>query len=185
MATLGGGLLAFSALSLCAVPQQAQAQAPTQAEHLLGALLSTGGYWFTSASATRALGTPKFYGQQAFYGHSASLANYRVSGGFEFVQASDHFFPFSGGNSFGLYGFGGRISTPSISKFRPYLTAGLYYGTVHSDMLGFTKSAFVPSIALGAEWKFNRFVTLAVDYRLSADIGGVNTDGFSISIRIF
>lgn len=183
--TFTGGLVALSLMGMTA-PQQAQAQMqPSGTERLLGALLSTGGYWFTSASATRVLGTPKFYNQQAIYGHSASLGNYRVSGGLELISINDHFFPFTGGNSLGFYGFGGRVTTPSISKFRPYASAGLYYGTIHSVNIGTTKTAFVPSFAIGGEWKFNQYVRLAVDYRISGQIAGVNTDGFSLTLRIF
>lgn len=180
-----GGLIALSLMGISA-PQQAAAQAaPSTPERLLGALLSTGGYWFTSSSATRALGTPKFYNQQAILGHSASLGNFRVSGGLEFISINDHFFPFTGGNSFGLYGFSGRFTTPTVSKFRPYVTAGLYYGTLHSVNLGASKNEFVPSFAIGAEWKYNQYVRFALDYRVSGKVGGVNTDGLSLSVRIF
>ncbi len=185
----GGCLVALSALGVAAAPQQAQAQvvqAPTGIEKVLGGLLSTGGYWFTSTSARNALGSPKFYNQQAFYGHSAEIGGFRVAGGVEFVQASDHILPFSGGNSFGLYGFSARFTLPTIQHgLRPYASAGVYYGTLNSSKLGFNSNAFIPSFAIGAEYKISRILTLALDYRISGQIQGVDTNGFSVVLRIF
>ncbi|MCX6380115.1 MAG: hypothetical protein NT023_11675 [Armatimonadetes bacterium] len=182
----GSSLVALSTLGVVAAPQQAQAQAPTGIEKILGGLLSTGGYWFTSASAKAALGSPKFYNQQAYYGHSAELGGFRVSGGVEFVQTSDHILPFSGGNSLGLYGVSARFTTPQLQKgFRPYISAGVYYGTVNSSKLAFNANGFIPSFAIGAEYKINRFSTLALDYRISGEIGGINTNGISLVLRIF
>ncbi len=184
MVAFGGSLVALSLIGISA-PQQAQAQVTTGPQRLLGALLSTGGYWFTSASATRALGTPKFYNQQALHGRSAALGGFRVTGGFEFIQINDHFFPFTSGNSLSYYGMSARATTPSVSKFRPYATVGLYVAVLDSKQLAYSSTALVPSLAIGAEYKINNYVRLAFDYRVSGQIGNVNTDGFSISVRIF
>lgn len=181
----GSSLVALSALGAIA-PQQAQAQAPAGLDKVLGGLLSTGGYWFTSSTAKAALGSPKFYNQQAYYGHSAEIGGFRVAGGIEFVQASDHILPFTGGNSFGMYGLSARFTTPTLNKgLRPYVSAGLYYATISSNKLAFSSNSFIPSFAIGAEYKISRIATLAIDYRLSGEVKGVNTDGFSLVLRIF
>jgi len=183
--SFGGSLVALSALGIVA-PQQANAQAPTGIDKVIGGLLSTGGYWFTSSTAKAALGSPKFYNQQAYYGHSAELGGFRVAGGVEFVQASDHILPFTGGNSFGMYGLSARFTTPQLQHgLRPYVSAGLYYTTISSNKLAFSSNAFIPSFAVGAEYKLTRTATLGLDYRIGGEVKGVSLDGLSLVLRIF
>ena len=70
-----------------------------------------GGYWFTDGSATRVLGTPKFGGGSTrLYVRPAHRSHLLIDGGVELTGASDHWLPFSGGNSFSLTGASVRVS---------------------------------------------------------------------------
>jgi hypothetical protein len=145
------------------------------------------GYWFTDSSATRALGTPKFGGDTDFYVRPAHLGSLQLTGGIELVSASDHWLPFSGGNSYSLTGASFRVSGQrgKVGRVVPFLTAGLFAGNVHSDRQHFDETDFVPSMAVGTEYKVHRYVTLTARYRISGQIRSVNTDGFSLSLKLF
>src|SRR5207253_1616084 len=91
-----------------------------------------------------------------------------VTGGIELVGASDHWLPFSGGNSFSLTGASAQISGERgrVGRLVPYLRAGLFAGNVHSKMLNFDKTEFAPSAAIGVEMKLHRYVTFSARYRV-------------------
>jgi hypothetical protein len=38
---------------------------------------------------------------------------------------------------------------------------------------------------VGADWKFARYFVISADYRISKRLFGVNTDGFSLGLRLF
>jgi hypothetical protein len=181
----------FLLLALAA-PNTAQAQAKHSADSILrqiaGEFLGISGYWFTSGSATRALGTPKFGGGgTTFYVRPAHRGSLLITGGIELVGASDHWLPFSGGNSFSLTGASFRVSGERgrVGRLVPYVSAGLFAGNVHSERLGFDTTSVVPSMAVGAQFKVHRYLTLSARYRISGEIGHINTDGFNIGLDIF
>src|SRR5690242_521683 len=77
---------------------------------IVGQFAGVGGYWFSDATATKALGTPKFGGDDVFYVRPAHRSGVAITGGLELAGASDHWFPFTGGNSFSLTGASMQIS---------------------------------------------------------------------------
>src|SRR5690349_7871435 len=85
------GTAVFLLLAL-ASPYTAQAQENHSTDSILraiaGEFLSVGGYWFTSSSATRALGTPKFGGGgTTFYVRPAHRSHLLITGGIDLVGA--------------------------------------------------------------------------------------------------
>ena len=165
---------------------QAQAQNPGAglAKTALG-FLSTGGYFITG-SARHAIGSTKFYSEGAFYVRPKHIGALSITGGVELIGASDHFFPFSGGDYFNLVGPSVRVTTSQdYHGIRPYVSAGAFYGQLRSTQLGFDRSAFTPSISFGADWKFSKALTLSASYRVSQEINGFNTDGFGLYLKIF
>jgi hypothetical protein len=177
-------ILAGFLLAAC-LPTPACAQTPAQ--RLLSGLLSNGAYFFTDSSGRNALGSVQFYNEILIYGRPKTYGGvYQVSGGLEISNASDHFFPFTGGNQFSLIGPSVRITTKrTLGRLRPYFSAGLFVGNLTSDRIGVNSTDFTPSLSFGAEWPFARYFTLSVGYRLMERIGGVNTDGFTLMLRIF
>jgi hypothetical protein len=148
--------------------------------------LGVGGYWFTDASATRALGTPKFGGDTTFYVRPAHRGPLQITGGVEIAGATDHWLPFSGGNEFDLTGPSFRISTErKVGRFSPFLSGGLFAGHIRSEREHFDTTSFVPSMAVGVAYKAHRYVTISARYRISGNIGHVNTDGFNLSLSVF
>jgi len=154
---------------------------------IVGQFAGVGGYWFTDATATRALGTPKFGGDDVFYVRPAHRSHVAITGGLELAGASDHWFPFMGGNSFSLTGASMQFSGEHhyVGRLVPYLRFGLFAGNVHSKLQNFDTTSVVPSVSFGAEMKVHRYVTLSARYRISSEIAHINTDGFSASIHIF
>lgn len=154
---------------------------------IVGQFAGVSGYWFTDATATRALGTPKFGGDSVFYVRPAHRYHLAITGGVELAGASDHWFPFSGGNSFSLTGASVQVSGEHgrVGRLVPYFRAGLFAGNVHSELQNFDTTVVVPSISFGAEIKVHRYVTITAKYRISGDIAGINTDGFSAGIHVF
>jgi hypothetical protein len=152
-------------------------------------LIGVGGYWFTDSSAVRALGTPKFGGSTNFYVRPAHRGNLLITGGIELVGASDHWLPFSGGNSFDLTGASFRVSgerrTAPLYRLVPFVTGGLFVGHIHSELQNFSTTQFVPSMAVGMEMKIHRYLSISAQYRVSGHIGGVNIDGFNLSLKLF
>ena len=132
------------------------------------------------STATRALGTPKFGGDLVFYVKPAHRGPFEITGGIEVAGATDHWLPFSGGNSFSLTGVSANISgrRGTVGRLVPYVRPGLFVGNVHSELQHFDTTVFAPSVAIGAEFKIYRYVTISARYRFSTEIGGVNTDGF-------
>src|SRR5882724_728715 len=87
-------------LPTIAYPNAAQAQSnqakDTVLRQIAGEFLGISGYWFTSSSATRALGTPKFGGGgTTFYVRPAHRSHLLITGGIELSGASDHWLPFT------------------------------------------------------------------------------------------
>ena len=154
-------------------------------QRILGGLFSVGGYFFTG-SAHSALGSPKFYGVTNFFVRPKRFGGFELTGGAQYISAGDHFWPFSGGSGFSLIGPAFRFSTPRVlNRFRPYISGGLYLGQVRSERQNFDRADFAPSLSFGAEYPFARYFTLSASYRVNKEIHGVNTDGFSVELKIF
>src|SRR3989442_9880315 len=89
--------------------------------------LGVGGYFFTSSSADNFIGGPKFYGDSHYYVKPKHFHSFDLDGGVELLGATDHWQPFSGGNTFSLDGGSVRVSRKSPDgKFTPYITAGVF-----------------------------------------------------------
>lgn len=172
-------------LSVLATARRTDAQADV-GKRIVHELVGLSGYWFSSSSADRALGSPKFGGDAAFYVPPARRGHLLVTGGPEFIGANDHWQPFSGGNSFSLSGASFRISTRRRQgQPVPFVSAGLFWGHINSVRENFSESKLVPSIALGAEMKVQRYVSITARYRISGRMHGVDTDGFSLGLKFF
>jgi hypothetical protein len=180
-------LAALGTLSACAAGAQQTITGDKIGRLIISEFAGVSGYWFTDATATRALGTPKFGGDAIFYVRPAHRSNMEITGGLELAGASDHWLPFTGGNSFSLTGGSVQISGEHgrVGRLVPYVRAGLFAGNVHSERQHFDTTVFAPSMSFGAEIKVHRYVTISAKYRISGDIGHVNTDGFSAGIHIF
>ena len=181
---VAGLLAALSLFALCS-SQAAQAQLPSGLS-AFGGFLKVGGYYLTSSSGTRAIGTPKFLDEAAYYTRPAHIGGLTIAGGAETISATDHFLPFTGGNDFSLIGGSVRISTPRrTGNLRPYLSAGYFLGHLRSEDLGIDRAQLIPSMSLGVEYPISRSATLSASYRISGQIDGINLDGFGISVRFF
>lgn len=147
---------------------------------------NTGAYFLTGNGKSDAkFGSPKFYNNATFYGHAKHIGGLELSGGAETLLLSDHFVPFTGGNEYDLLGASAMLSTPRGTRQpRFYVSAGLFYGRLRSVSLNFDKSDFIPSGSVGVEYPFADHFSLEATYRLSQSINGVNTDGFSVSLKI-
>ena len=181
--------LAIFALGLAGSATNARAQGPSPSGGAIAkaavGFLSTGGYFITG-SARHAIGSTKFYNEGGFYARPKHLGAIAVTGGVELISASDHFLPFQGGDYFSLTGPAFRItSSKDYHGLRPYLTGGLFYGQLRSTQLGFDRSAFTPSIAVGVDYKIIKNLSLSASYRVSQDINGFSGDGFGVFLRIF
>ena len=152
----------------------------------LAGFVGVGGYLFTSGSADRALGSPKFYSATSFFVRPARYGDLELSGGVQAIGASDHFLPFSGGNFVDWYGAAFRLSTRRhMNRVRGIFTGGLYLARIRSERFGFDVARFAPSLYVGAEYPFARYFTLSAGYRVSQDVHGVNLDGFSLALKLF
>ncbi len=175
-----------SALSLGS-PLAANAQlsrTETQILRTTTGFLNTGGYFFTNSSA--ALGSPKFFRSGGFYAKPKHYGAFSLTGGLESISASDHFFPFTGGNEFSLTGPSARLSANLAGgRIRPYVTAGLYAGRVRSVNLNFDRTQFTPGGSIGVIIPLGNYFSLQASYRVSQKINGVNTDGFGIDVKLF
>jgi hypothetical protein len=167
------------------LPAPARAQNPAQ--RILTTFIPDGAYFFTHSSGRDAIGSVQFYNEARFYGRPKRIGGVvLLSGGLELVSASDRFFPFSGGNRFSLIGPAVRVTTDRVlNRVRPYFSAGLFLGHVSSERTNVDVTDFTPSLTAGVEWPFARYFTLSVGYRLTERIGGVNTDGFTVMLRLF
>ncbi len=154
-------------------------------KQILG-FFNTGGYFLTgNGKSSSVFGSPKFYNDATIYGRPKRIGGLELSGGAETLLLSDHFVPFTGGNEYDLLGASAMISTPhGAGKLRIYANAGLFYGRLRSVNMGFDRSAFVPSGSVGVEYPVNSTFSLEASYRLSQNIHNVNTDGFSVSLKI-
>ena len=168
-------------------PRPAAAQ--TQAQRLIGSFLSTGGYFLTDSTGQAALGDAKFLSYAVLYGRPRHYDYLRLSGGFEFFNLSDHFFPFTGGNDFTMTGPSFRISTNlRRSPWTAFLSGGLYLASIRSDRFvpgGISRSDFTPGLTVGIDWKVGRYVSLSAGYRMNERLAGINTDGFMLLLRFF
>jgi hypothetical protein len=181
-------LISASALFWCVLAlmpmRAAQAQSKVLRE-VVHQFVGLSGYWFTDSSADRALGNPRFGGDSTFYVRPARCGHLLITGGLELVSASDHWF-IGGGNEFSLTGMSFRVSGErKPHRLVPFVTAGLFAGHIRSERLNFSETKLVPSMAIGAEIKLNSYITLTARYRISGHIAGVNTDGFSLSLKLF
>lgn len=148
---------------------------------------SVGGYYFTDRTATRALGTPKFYGDTQIFAKPKHFPLFDVTGGLEIVSANDHFFPFQGGNEFNLIGPAFKVSTRRVvNRITPFVSGGLFLGRARSITAnpGFDRSNFAPSISVGVEYPL-RYITLYGSYRINQQIHSIDTDGASFGVRFF
>ncbi len=147
---------------------------------------NTGGYVLTGNGKSSALfGSPKFYNNVTFYSHAKRVGGFEIAGGAETMLLSDHFVPFTGGNEYDLLGGSASISTPrALHQPRLYVSGGLFYGRLRSVNQGFDHSQFIPSGAIGVEYPLSAYFSLDATYRVSQNIKGINTDGFSFSLRI-
>ena len=176
-------MTALSVGALC-VPQTAEAQGGGLQS--LGGFLKAGGYYLTSASGTRAIGTPKFLNEAGYYVRPAHFGAITLTAGIETMSARDHFLPFTGGNDFSLIGGSVRVSTERrMRQLRPYVSAGYFLGHVRSENLAIDKSQLIPSLSAGVELPLSRTATLSASYRISTAISGLNMDGFGISLRLY
>lgn len=160
--------------------------AQTPAAKILGGFFSPGAYFFSASSARSALGSTKFYGDTRFYSKPAHRWSTSISGGIEIITASDHYLPFSSGNDFSLFGASFRVTTADKkSAVHPYFTAGIFSGHIRSEVKALNTTQFVPAAAIGVDWKFARYFTLGAAYHVNGSIGHINTNGFSIMLKIF
>jgi hypothetical protein len=176
-------------LAALACPQPAHADGTSSSQILhdfAQYFLGIGGYWFTDGVATRALGTPKFSGTTHIFVRPAIRGQMQITGGVELFGATDHWFPFSGGNSVSLTGLAFRVSSvPHMNRVIPFVDAGYYYADLHSDLMHFHSYGLVPSIAFGVEYRFARYLSLTANYRVTGNIRGISTDGFNLGLRFF
>lgn len=155
-------------------------------KRIISSLLSTGAYIFTSDSARAAFGDVYFYGETSFHGRPRSFSNFQVSGGIDLINISSKFFPFSSGNQLTLVGPSFRVTTTrQLRRPRPFLSGGLYYGNLQSDRLNNSSNAFVPSLSVGVEYALNNNIAITAGFRAQGEIGGIDTNGFLVQIRVF
>lgn len=176
--------LACAVLASISMPALCSAQSP--AAKIIGGFLSPGAYFFSASSAKSALGSTKFYDDTRFYSKKAHRWNAAFSGGIEIISASDHYLPFTNGNDFSLFGASFRITTADDKKsVHPYITAGLFSGHIRSAAMALDTTQFVPAAAIGVDWRFARYLTLGVAYHINGNIGHIDTNGFSLMLKIF
>lgn len=180
-------LIGATAVSLfSAAPAKAQLGKTGQAiaKQAVG-FLNTGGYFFSGN--TTALGNPKFYRAGGFYVKPKNIGGvFSITGGIESVSASDHFFPFTGGNEFSLLGPSGRVTANLAGgRVKPFITGGLFAGRVRSVSLGFDRTQFTPSVSFGLEAPLGKYVSIQASYRVTQKINGVDTSGFGIDVKLF
>ena len=182
--TLGTSLCVGTALLLTGSPQ-AHAQGGAQAAKAVTGFLNTGAYFITG-SARHAIGDVKFYNAAQFYTRPRVMGGLAFTGGGEIISATDHFFPFGGGDSYNLYGVSGRVSTTQdYHGLKPWATVGAYLGELRSEQLGFDRANFTPSFSVGVDYKISPHFSVTGAYRISQEIHGYNTDGFSIFLKIY
>ena len=166
------------------LPAVCGAQSP--AAKIIGGYLSPGAYFFSASSARSALGPTKFYDETRFYAKKAHRWNMAISGGIEILSASDHYLPFTSGNDFSLFGASFRVTTADDKRvIHPYFSAGVFVGHIRSEALALDTTQLVPAAAIGVDWKFARYFTLGAAYHLNGNIGHIDTNGFSIMLKIF
>lgn len=146
-----------------------------------------GGYWFSSGSATTALGTPKFVGNSTFFVKPAHRNGYLVTAGYQDVSIKDHWQPYSGGNRMTLTGAAFKITTEKKDRYSlvPFINGGIFQGHINSEILNMKADKIVPSIAFGVEKEVVRYVKVSAGFRWTGKIKGVDTSGGYVSIGLF
>lgn len=167
----------LAAAALCA-----PAPAHAQVREWLN-LLMPGGYFLTSGPARSALGNPKFYSESQVLGGGIDTGVVGLQVGVRVISATSSYFPFTGGNQFELIGPSARVTTLGVSGIRPFVTGGLYVGHVKSNRQNIDKWEFAPGGAVGVEVPVAKLFKLTAQYHTNARIAGVDTDGFSLSLR--
>jgi hypothetical protein len=173
---------------LSALPTPARADKEDVGMKILNFLgIGVGGYWTTSDSAEDALGSPKFLGHTTFWVKPAHKGSFTITGGYQEVSVRDHWQPFSGGNRFNLQGAALKITKEKKERYDlvPFLTAGVYYGELHSIKQNYRANKVVPSVSLGLEKEVARYVRISGGYRVTSSFGGVNTSGGYLSLTLF
>ncbi len=187
--SISATLLGFALFEAASASAHAQNTDPSTTRTLrtIGSFFSPGGYFLTSSSGKAALGSQKFYNELGFFSRPKEIGSgVKFQWGGEWLSGGDKFLPFTGSdNYFNLLGPSVRFSRDfKEGLIRPYVDFGLYYGQVRSQKLGFDRSAFTPSIALGVSFKIGRYFRLSTDYRLTQQINGVDTSGFAVNLRV-
>ncbi len=176
-------VIAIAAPALAGTP--ATAARPWWRE-IAAQIVGIGGYFFTDSSARNALGTPKFSGNLNIYLKVKRFRAYTIDGGFQTFGASDHWQPFSGGNHFSMTGLSFRVQGERrLNHISPYIQAGVYYGDVGSYRQNFSAHRVVPAATIGAEYRFARYWALTARYHANGSVGGVDTSGFAVGLKVF
>src|SRR5579871_5622004 len=128
--------------------------------------VGAGGSYFTSGSAMQALGNPKFSTTTSLFVRPKVQGPMAITGGIQYLGAGDHWQPLAGGNSLRLIGPAFRVQQiPRMNRLAPFVTGGLFYGGLQSYNEGFRAYGWAPSMAVGAEYRFARYVSLVAAYR--------------------
>lgn len=178
------GRFLHCALVLLAVAAAACSPKQAQADGKIGSLAIPGAFFATSSEAREALGSTLYYRETTMAEHSLGLYAVGVSGGIDVINATNHFVPYTGGNSLTLIGPGVRCYTEK-GILRPFAWAGLYAGNLKSETRGIDKWGVTPSATVGMDLVFSRALVLRAQYRFSSQLGGINTNGASLILRVF
>ncbi|NLC59305.1 MAG: hypothetical protein GX774_20900 [Armatimonadetes bacterium] len=148
-------------------------------------LLIPGAYFLTSGSGRDALQSTLYYREAEFFRHGLGIGIAGVSGGVKVISAGSQLLPFSGSDQLLLIGPSVTVSTARVAGWRPHASIGLFAGRVKSDQRGIDRWDFTPSLAVGVSYSFARLVTLTAEYRVTEEIGGINTDGVALRLSLF
>jgi opacity protein-like surface antigen len=160
-------------------------RAPAHAQGSVAGFAIPGAYFPAGAEARDALGNVLYYREGTLFGFALPLVAARVSAGVDLVSASTRFVPFTGGDEFALIGPGLRVALTPPGRFRPFASVGAYAGHLRSDGRDINTWKFTPSATAGLDIRLTTALWLRAQYRVSEEIGGVSTDGFAVSVRLF
>jgi len=169
------------------IPAPARADTGFEAGFIgrLGSFLVPGGYFFTSDAARDALDDVLWYHEADFIRYGLGVGVAGVAFTLKGINASSEFTPFSGNTQFTLLGPSVQVWTAPIGRFRPFASAGLFAGYIKSDRRNISKWDFTPSIAAGVQLGLARFISLTASYRITEELAGIDTDGFSLRLSLF